>query len=107
MLEDESAEIRSEIEELRNRKDRIKQRAREAFDEAMDEILSRFGTGFETAVSPPTSISSSLVTVEKPVSMHSSEGELELIGFVAALAGYESFDVDEAVPLCSSTVSAG
>ncbi|MFC6765163.1 archaea-specific SMC-related protein [Natrinema soli] len=99
MLDAESAEIRSEIEELRNRKDRIKHRAREAFDEAMDEILSRFGTGFETA---RLTADFDLVVARdgREASLDAlSEGELELIGFVAALAGYESFDVDEAVPL--------
>ncbi len=98
-LEAESEEIRSEIEELRNRKDRIKHRAREAFDEAMDEILSRFGTGFETA---RLTADFDLVVARdgREASLDAlSEGELELIGFVAALAGYESFDVDEAVPL--------
>ncbi len=98
-LEAENEEIRTEIEELRNRKDRIKRRAREAFDEAMDEILSRFGTGFETA--RLTSDFDLVVARDgREASLDAlSEGELELIGFVAALAGYESFDVDEAVPL--------
>ncbi|ADB62809.1 Chromosome segregation ATPase-like protein (plasmid) [Haloterrigena turkmenica DSM 5511] len=99
MLESESEEIRTEIEELRNRKDRIKRRAREAFDEAMDEILSRFGTGFETA---RLTADFDLVVARdgREASLDAlSEGELELIGFVAALAGYESFDVDETVPL--------
>jgi len=99
MLEAESEEIRTEIEEIRNRKDEIKRRAREAFDDAMDDILSRFGTGFETARLTPEF---ELVVARdgREASLDAlSEGELELIGFVAALAGYESFDVDEAVPL--------
>lgn len=99
MLESDREEIRSEIETLRNRKDEIKRRSREAFDEAMTDILSRFDTGFESAHLSPEF---DLVVARdgREASLDAlSEGELELIGFVAALAGYESFDVDEAVPL--------
>jgi len=98
-LEAESEEIRTEIRELRNRKDEIKRRAREAFDEAMDDVLARFDTGFETArLTPDFDLVVARDGREARLDAL-SEGELELIGFVAALAGYESFDVDEAVPL--------
>ena len=98
-LETELETIRTEIEELRSRKDRIKHEARDAFDEAIDDIVSRFETGFESArltadfeiVVARDGREASLTAL--------SEGELELIGFVAALAGWQAFDVGESVPL--------
>jgi len=98
-LETELEMIRTEIEDLRSRKDRIKREARDAFDEAIDDIVSRFETGFESArltadfdiVVARDGREASLTAL--------SEGELELIGFVAALAGWQSFDVAESVPL--------
>lgn len=91
--------VRDEITDLRNRKDRITREAREAFDEAMQDILSRFDTGFEMA--RLTSDFEIVVAREgREASLNAlSEGELELIGFVAALAGRQSFEVAETVPL--------
>lgn len=98
-LDAENERIRTEVEALRNRKDEIKRRAREAFDDAMADVLSRFDTGFETA--RLTSEFDLVVARDgREASLDAlSEGELELIGFVAALAGYESFDVGDVVPL--------
>ncbi|SDF34901.1 archaea-specific SMC-related protein [Halorientalis regularis] len=98
-LRAEREDLTSEIETLRNRKDRIRREAREAFDETMREIISRFDTGFETA---RLTADFEIVVARdgREASLDAlSEGELELIGFVAALAGRESFDVDESVPL--------
>ena len=98
-LETEQETIRTEIEDLRSRKDRTKREARAAFDQAIDEIVSRFETGFESArltadfdiVVARDGREASLTAL--------SEGELELLGFVAALAGWQSFDVGESVPV--------
>jgi len=98
-LRSERGDLTSEIETLRNRKDRIRREAREAFDETMQEIISRFETGFETA---RLTADFEIVVARdgREASLDAlSEGELELIGFVAALAGRESFDVGESVPL--------
>jgi DNA repair exonuclease SbcCD ATPase subunit len=98
-LEAERESIRTEIEELRTRKDRIKRDAREAFDEAMREIVTRFETGFETArLTPDFDIVVARDGRETTLDA-CSEGERELVGFVAALAGRESFDARDAVPL--------
>lgn len=99
MLEEERDECVSEIETLRNRKDEITREAREAFDGAMKDVLARFDTGFETA--RLTSEFDLVVARDgRETSLEAlSEGELELLGFVAALAGYESFGVDETVPI--------
>jgi len=98
-LETELETIRTEIEDLRSRKERVKREARAAFDEAIDEIVTQFETGFESArltadfeiVVARDGREASLTAL--------SEGELELIGFVAALAGWQSFDVRTSVPL--------
>lgn len=98
-LETELETIRTEIEDLRSRKERVKREARAAFDEAIDEIVTQFETGFESArltadfeiVVARDGREASLTAL--------SEGELELIGFVAALAGWQSFDVRMSVPL--------
>jgi DNA repair exonuclease SbcCD ATPase subunit len=98
-LEAERESIRAEIEELRTRKDRIKRDAREAFDEAMRDIVTRFETGFETArLTPDFDIVVARDGRETTLDA-CSEGERELVGFVAALAGRESFDARDAVPL--------
>jgi chromosome segregation ATPase len=99
MLEQERDQLQSDIEELRNRKDQIKFEAREAFDEAMGDIITRFDTGFETA---RLTSEFDLVVARggREASLDAlSEGELELLGFVAALAGYESFEVADVVPI--------
>lgn len=98
-LESDLESIRDDLAELRSRKDRIKREAREAFDVAMQDILARFGTGFETA---RLTADFDIVVARdgQEASLDAlSEGELELIGFVAALAGRQSFDVDETIPL--------
>lgn len=98
-LADERDELTAEIESLRNRKEQLKRRTREAFDESMADLLSRFDTGFETARLTP---SFDLVVARdgREASLDAlSEGELELIGLVAALAGHRAFEVGDVVPL--------
>lgn len=98
-LERERAELVEEIESLRTRKDRMKRRARDAFDEAMADLLDRFDTGFESARLTSTF---DLVGARdgREASLDAlSEGELELVGLVAALAGHRAFEVGETVPV--------
>lgn len=98
-LQAELAELDAEIDRLRTRKDDLKRRTREAFDESMDEIVTRFDTSFETARLTPDF---DLVVARdgREASLDAlSEGEVELLGFVAALAGYEAFDVETRVPV--------
>lgn len=98
-LETELETIRDEIEDLRSRKDRIKREARAAFDEAIDDIVSQFNTGFESA-RLTTDFDIVVARDGREASLTAlSEGELELIGFVAVLAGWQSFNVGESVPL--------
>ncbi|WP_312910278.1 archaea-specific SMC-related protein [Natronosalvus caseinilyticus] len=98
-LEAERDELTAEIESLRNRKDRIRAETREAFDESIAEVASMFDTSFESA---HLTGNFDLVVARdgREVSLDAlSEGELELVGLVAALAGYEAYDVDELVPV--------
>ena len=97
-LETQREELREELAELRDRKSSIKQSMRETFHETMGEIVQAFETGFESARLTPNF---DLVVARngREADLEAlSEGELEVLGFVAALAGYEAFDVDESVP---------
>jgi chromosome segregation ATPase len=98
-LDAEIEDLSAEIESLRNRKDALKRRTREAFDEAIQAVLSRFDVGFEMV--RLTQNFELVVAREGRESSLSalSEGELELLGIVACLAGYESFDVADDVPI--------
>lgn len=99
VLQDERKEIESDLERLRTRRKSIKQATREEFDRAIQDILERFETGFETA---RLTADFELVVAREGRRAELdalSEGELELLGFVAALAGYEAFDVDEITPM--------
>ncbi|SMO66536.1 archaea-specific SMC-related protein [Halorubrum cibi] len=98
-LTDEREALSEEIEELRNRKTEMKRRTREAFDEAIADLLDRFDTSFETA--RLTSEFELVVARDgRTASLDAlSEGELELLGIVAALAGHEAFEVGEDVPV--------
>ncbi len=98
-LREQQQEIRDEIEALRNRKDEVARETRTAFDAAMRDVLSRFDAGFETArLTPEFDLVVAREGREAELDAL-SEGELELLGFVAALAGHEAFDVGEDVPV--------
>ncbi|WP_135535951.1 archaea-specific SMC-related protein [Halostella pelagica] len=99
VLETEYEELEAEIESLRNRKEEIKRRTRDAFDDAIADLLDRFDTSFETARLTSTF---DLVVARngREASIDAlSEGELELLGIVAALAGHEAFEVADDVPV--------
>jgi DNA repair ATPase RecN len=99
VLESEYESLTTEIEDLRNRKDERKRRTRDAFDAAIEDILPRFNAGFETA--RLTADFDLVVAREgREASLDAlSEGELELLGIVAALAAHEAFDVAADVPV--------
>ena len=92
-------ELTEEITELRNRKTKIKRRTREAFDDAIQDLLSRFDVGFEM-VRLTSNFDLVVARDGRESSLDAlSEGELELLGIVACLAGYEAFDVTDDVPI--------
>jgi len=98
-LETERDRVQSRLDELRDRKARIKRETREEFEAAMQDLLERFETGFETArLTPEFEIV--VARDGRRASLDAlSEGEIELLGFVAALAGYEAFDVGSITPM--------
>lgn len=98
-LRDELEELSVEIERLRTRKDDIKRHTREAFDDAIEEVITRFDTSYGTARLTPDF---GLVVARdgREASLDAlTEGEVELLGFVATLAGYEAFAVQGRVPV--------
>jgi len=99
MLENEYDSLTDEITDLRTRKEDVKQRTREAFSSALADLLEQFDTGFETA--RLTSTFDLVVAREgREAQLDAlSEGERELLGIVAALAGYEAFEVSQRVPV--------
>ena len=98
-LEAEYDDLTDEIEALRNRKSEIKRRTREAFDDAIRDVLSRFDVGFEM-VRLTSNFDLVVARDGREASLDAlSEGELELLGIVACLAGHEAFDVGADVPI--------
>lgn len=98
-LEEQRDEVAEEIEALRTRKERMRAETREAFDEAIQTVVDRVEPGFELARLTP---SFELVVARdgREVDLDAlSEGEVELLGIVAALAGHEAYNVDELVPI--------
>lgn len=99
MLEEEREDIVEEIESLRTRKRELKDRIRTEFDAAIGEIIQRFETSFESARLTST-FDLVIARDGREVSIDAlSEGEVELLGLVAAVAGYEAYDVAERVPI--------
>jgi chromosome segregation ATPase len=107
-IENQIEEISAEIEDLRSRRERTIEEARTAFEAALEDVVDNFGPSFQAArldkhTDPDTGRTEKLeliiarggreITVDRL-----SEGEVELVGFIAALAGYEAFDVADRVP---------
>lgn len=98
-VESRRAAIANEIKRLRTRRDRIEREVREVFDRAIGDVVDTFEPGFETAHLTPQF---ELVVARngREVGLNAlSDGEVELLGIVAALAGYETFDAADRVPL--------
>ena len=97
-LQSQRSHIADRISELRDRKETIQFETRDQFDEAIQNIVPRFETGFESA--RLTSEFDLVVARDGRQTSAEvlSEGELELLGFAAALAGYRAFSVDELSP---------
>lgn len=106
-LEEERQELTDEIKELRKRKTETQHQLREEFDTAIGDIISRFAPGFETArLNTITNEEGEVIEFELTIAREGqettvdalSEGEVELIGVAAALAGYRVYDVGDIVP---------
>lgn len=106
-LQEEYEHLGEEIDALRTRKKDKQYELAERFEDAMEDIIDRFQPGFESArLDPKTTADNEVVDYELIVARDGreadlnalSEGELELLGIVTALAGYQTFDVADRVP---------
>ncbi len=98
-LEEARADVSDELTALRERKETIKRETRDAFERAMGVIIDEFEIGFEVA---RLTDSFDLVIAregQETTVDALSEGEVELVGLVAALAAHEAFEVADLVPV--------
>jgi DNA repair exonuclease SbcCD ATPase subunit len=110
-LQDQQEEIRSEITELRNQKKNTQQNLKDRFNSIISDIIEEFQPGFSSArlvlktdqrgevEAIELKIARDIDNVGQRTSVNTlSEGEVELIGLVVALAGYHAFNVESKVP---------
>jgi len=107
-LQERLDSLSEEIKELRSRRERVIRTARNAFTEALEDVVDKFNPSFERArlkkhVDPDSGRTEQLELIiardGREISVDAlSEGEVELIGLIAALAGHEAFEVGEQVP---------
>lgn len=107
-LEERYESLSEDIDELRSRRQRVINTTRTAFDEALEDIIAKFNPSFERArlknhVNAETGRTEQLELViarnGREITVEAlSEGEVELIGVIATLAGHEAFDVADQVP---------
>ena len=106
-LEAERERLSEEITELRERKTQKQYELKDQFDQAISDVIDRFAPGFDGAhldvkTSPNGDVEGFELTVaregRKTTLNTLSEGELELVGIVVAIAGYRTYDVGERVP---------
>ncbi len=106
-LETKTEGLTEQIKTLRSKKTDTQRQLRDEFDTAIADIITRYAPGFETArLNTITNPEGEIVEFELIIAREGrettvdalSEGEVELIGVAAALAGYRVYDVDEIVP---------
>jgi len=90
--------IEDQLEALRGRQERVKSELHETFEAAMRDVLEAFEPGFERAWLDDFELR--VVREGRQVPLDAlSEGEVELLGIVVALAGYEAFEVGSRLPV--------
>jgi DNA repair exonuclease SbcCD ATPase subunit len=110
-LETEREEIQSELNELRSRKKNTQEKLRDRFNAIIADIIDEFQPGFSNArLVLKTNERGEVQEIDLEIARDIdnkgqrtsvdtlSEGEVELIGLVVALAGYHAFDVESKVP---------
>lgn len=98
-LQEQKEDLTAEIENLRTRKGRIRRQTRDSFRNHITELIDRFETGFETA---RLTDSFEIVVARdgREASLTAlSQGERELLGIIAGIAGYEAFEMAADIPV--------
>jgi DNA repair exonuclease SbcCD ATPase subunit len=102
-LESRVEDLTSQISDMREMKANRKQQARESFNDAMEEIVETFNPSFEGAHLAVREDDTFEVVIgrggEEIGVDELSQGEVELVAVITALAGFEAFDVDEISPV--------
>jgi chromosome segregation ATPase len=101
-LREQREEVATELVSLRERKERVISDLVNSFEAAIDDVIERFEPSFERARLVEQDEGFDLVIARdgREVGIDAmSEGEVELLGFIVALAGYQSYDVANRVPL--------
>jgi DNA repair exonuclease SbcCD ATPase subunit len=95
--------VNADIESLRLRRERTIDQVRKTFEDALDDVVRKFAPSFESArLEKHTDTAGETEKLELVIARRGrevpvnalSEGEIELVGFMAALAGYEAFGVN-------------
>jgi predicted nucleic acid-binding Zn-ribbon protein len=110
-LEAERDDIQARLADLRNRKKKTQETLKERFNTIIDDIIEEFQPGFSSArlvlktdnqgevESIDLEIARDIDSKGQRTSVDAlSEGEVELIGLVVALAGFHAFDVESKTP---------
>lgn len=110
-LSERRDDLKQEITDLRNHKKRTQERLTEEFNAALSAVTDRFDLGFSGArlllkTDTQGDVEEIDLTIAREIDGNGretsvntlSEGEVELIGVVVALAGYRAFDVGDYVP---------
>lgn len=110
-LEDRRDEIQSRLTGLRNRKKNTQEDLKERFNAIIGDIIEEFQPGFSSArlvlkTDERGEVEAIDLEIARDVDNKGqrtsvdalSEGEVELIGLVVALAGYHAFDVESKAP---------
>ena len=94
---EERNRLTNEITQLRTRREETKQRIRDKFGAEMNKVIPQFEVGFESA--RLTSDFELVIAREgREASLDAlSEGEVELLGIIVTLAGYDAFEVGDAI----------
>jgi chromosome segregation ATPase len=99
MLKSERDDLTEEIKRLRSRKERIRRDTRESFRTHINELIEKFETGFEAA-RLTDNFDLVIAREGREASLDAlSQGERELLGIVAGIAGYEAFNVAAFAPI--------
>jgi DNA repair exonuclease SbcCD ATPase subunit len=101
-LEDQREEIAAEIRRLRDRKESVIETLVESFEDSISTVIGQFEPSFEAArlVTKDDAFELVIARDGREVGVDAlSEGEVELLGFIVALAGYQSYEVADRVPI--------